>query len=153
MISSLSMEEESFCEGFGDILIARYADNCLYDPQESLTDEAAVVFARYLRAARSNANLSQAELAAQAGIPEAEVVALEHGIILSTKIKEESLLALAKALDEDIESFTLVLGWGIPRPGRSGIPAKLCRAWNAGVAFMGSTRNLLLVLTLMSMHQ
>jgi transcriptional regulator with XRE-family HTH domain len=169
--------QKDFFKEFGDIIVAHYANNCLYDSKDTLLVKAAMDFARYLRAARSNMGLSQSELTAQAGIPEAELVALEHGLILSTEIKPETLHALAKVLREDIEDFALILEYDIPPLSRSqkvpstflanrrrsshrklfaayldlaGIQTQLRNTWKAESTFLGSVRKLLRLILIMA---
>ncbi len=100
---------KEFCE----ILVRRHGQNYYssYDNQSRVTaDETASRFGRYLRAARANAGLSIAELAAQTKLSEATFVALEQGLILACDIRPKWLRELANTLGENIEDFNLILG-------------------------------------------
>ncbi len=106
-------DKDSFFTEFRNILVTRCGDNSLETDQDN---GAAQDFARYLRAARSNAGWSPQELAKKANLSEVEIIALERGLIPSTRIKPESLRTLAKALGEDIDDFALMLEREIPEP-------------------------------------
>ena len=113
----MSMEEieerQAHFKEFGEILVRRHGQNYYssYDNQNRVTiDETAVRFGRYLRAARSNADLSIKELSIQTKISEATLMALEQGLILACDIKPRWLKRLAQTLTENIEDFNLLLG-------------------------------------------
>lgn len=87
-----------------------YISSLARNRNELLVDEIARNFGEYLKATRlMHGYQTRLELAIEAGLPEAEIVALEHGLILYNQIKFESLQALAEVLDEDIETFALLL--------------------------------------------
>jgi ribosome-binding protein aMBF1 (putative translation factor) len=99
----------AFFQEFGQLLARRFADPPL-DPSTSSTDRAARSLGRYLHTARTNRDLSQSQLATRAGVTEAKVVALEHGLIWPDEIERESLWAIAEVLGEDFEELILILG-------------------------------------------
>ena len=115
--NQITAQQKDFFEEFGDILTSRHDDSYIpWSANTILIDEPSAKFAKYLRAARANAGLSQKELSRSAGISEAEVIALEHGLILSTRIRPKLLDSLAKALDERTENFALILECAPPPP-------------------------------------
>lgn len=89
----------------GDLLATHYETW-----KEQPPDRPEVAFGRYLAASRRQQQLSMAELAQRAGIPESEVLAYEHGLIPQSHIKAEPLQALATALAEEVDTFFLLLG-------------------------------------------
>lgn len=143
---NIIQEQNHFFVEFAKILTNRCGDSFVdFDQKDQLVDRGAQDFARYLQAARVNAGWSPQELATQASLSEAEIMALERGLILSTKIKPGSLHAIAKALGEDIEDFALILECEIPQPDPTGVVARLRNAWRASVAYFGSKQKTLLV--------
>ena len=76
-------------------------------------NEDLAAFGNYIRAARDVAGLSREELSQSAGIPSAEILALEHGLY---RPPDASLCKLAGALDEDIDLFEMILEDEIKRP-------------------------------------
>ncbi len=108
----LEQRERQFRE-FGKLLVQRYRHNYEMfqnDTQETVTDEAAVRFGRYLRAARANAGLSPKALAFRSGVSSATILALEQGLILPQDIRPKWLNKLADGLGEDAGNFNLLLG-------------------------------------------
>ncbi len=152
MTINVPTQHGDFFEDLGGIL-AEYHGNHHVDPSDSsgYVDTYALNFAGYLQAARCNAGLSVQELAQQAELSEAEVFALERALILSTEILSSTLYALAKALDEDIDDFALLLEREIPKPDLEGMPARLQNGWNAARVYLGSTSQVLIVVCLMVM--
>jgi RHS repeat-associated protein len=114
-----------------------------------LNDSAAMTFARYLRAVRSCIGFTQQQVAEKAGLPLAEIVALEHGLIISTAIKLTSLKALARVLGRDIRDFGLILERELPTPGPTGFAMQLRSDLNAITAYFGSIRKSSLILVAM----
>ncbi len=105
-------DRELYFKEFGHIVVKRHEQNYqakLADKQTLTVDETAVYFGRYLRAARVNANLSLAQLAAKTNISKATLTALEQGLILTDDIKLKWLKEIAKAVNGSVEDFNLIL--------------------------------------------
>ena len=80
MIHNFAEKNEEFMVEFGKILLKHHRDMARVAATiEGGCDQAALNFARYLRAARANASLSPEELAQQADIPRARDLRLRAG--------------------------------------------------------------------------
>lgn len=132
-------DSNEFTQEFRHIL-ACYTDERIRvsDGEYGEVDQGALDFGRFLRDLRAGRGWTQAQLADNAKIPEATLFALEHGIIISTKINRNVLFALAKALDEDIDDFALILGREIPHPGFEGLQAHTRNTSRDLVSYFGS---------------
>ena len=92
---------------FGQFLLKRYRHNLAAN---QTGDPAAERLGRYLHAARVNAGLAPADVARQARVPLAVVLALETGLIPVPDIQAGWLRQLATALGEDVDDLELMLG-------------------------------------------
>ncbi len=100
----MQAEDNKLLEEIGELLAIHYED---WQIQEHSGPE--VAFGRYLRSLRRNQQLTIAEVAHQAKLPESEILAYERGLIPQRLIKVVSLKALAETLDEEIDTFLLLL--------------------------------------------
>lgn len=143
---------EALLDELGDILAINCADILQgSDAGCEPIDDNARAFARFLRAERINRGLSREALAEKAEIREADVLALENSLILSTKIRPVLLHSLAAALTIDIETFEFMLERKIPAPGIAGAPAMLKNAETDAYSFFGSNKIFILaVMTLLA---
>ena len=141
--------QDAFYIGFGHILATKCADTLHAAERGYGTgDKSALAFARFLKATRKNAGLSIAELAEKAIVSEAELIALEKGLITSRKIHHLTLNRLAKALNKDLKVFNQLLGYTIPQPSFEGTPAHIKNAKADATSYFGLTRNLTIALIL-----
>jgi len=95
-----------FFNQFGKIIATRLRD-CL---DLTMIDNEAIALGKFIRDQRLLVGLSISQLAEQSGLPEAKIVALEHGLIISSEIEATCLYTLAEILDIDIDDIALVLG-------------------------------------------
>lgn len=101
-------------------------------------DENAVSFGRFLRAKRQSLGWTPAVLAQHLQQPEAEVVALEHGLVPVAQIADKTLEALAHVLGESLALFGLLLGRNLKYLT---YPAPLKKAiilWRRGGVYLSS---------------
>ena len=100
----MQREENKLLEEIGELLAMHYED---WQMQDHTRPELA--FGCYLRSLRRCHQLTIAEVAARTKLPESEILAYERGLIPQNVIKVVSLKALAETLDEEIDTFLLLL--------------------------------------------
>lgn len=106
-------QREAFFKEFGEALVRRHGQNYFssYQNRSRITvDQVATRFGRYLQSARINAGLTTTELSEQSNLSHAKLIALEQGLILTCDIEPKWLKQIAGVLQEDVESFNLLLG-------------------------------------------
>lgn len=141
--------QETFYKDFGHILATKCADTLHAAEREYGTvDQSALAFARFLRATRKNAGFSIAELAEKAIISEAELLALEKGLITSRNIHHLTLNRLAGVLNKDVKVFNQMLGYSIPKPGLEGVPTHIKNAKDDATSYFGLSRSLIIAIVL-----
>jgi transcriptional regulator with XRE-family HTH domain len=100
----MQAEDNKLLEEIGELLAIHYED---WQMQEHSGPE--VAFGRYLRSVRRVQELTIAQVATRTKLPESEILAYERGLIPQRLIKVVSLKALAETLDEEIDTFLLLL--------------------------------------------
>ncbi|MCE7986060.1 MAG: XRE family transcriptional regulator [Caldilinea sp. CFX5] len=96
--------DKQFLQEVGALLAARAGQGHMAPPP-SLSH-----LAEYIASARRYQKLTRAALALKMGISEAEIYALEQGLLSYTELDLHFLGKLAVALDEDLETLLLLLG-------------------------------------------
>ena len=122
MTSEELNQREAYFKELGQIVTRRHGQNvqaAAHNRAGLSGQEAAVRFGRYLRAARTNAGFSLAQLAAQAKISKATLTALEQGLYSACDIRSKWLKKLAGELDMDVDDLYCLLGRNMPT-GNSG---------------------------------
>lgn len=100
-----NQQHEQFLREFGALLTAHTRHgHALQQPQALLH------LADYVSSARRYHRLSRAALAQKTGRTEAEIYALEQGLLPYSELDLRFLHRLATALDEDLETLLLLLG-------------------------------------------
>lgn len=100
-----NQQHEQFLREFGALLTAHTRhDHPVQQPQALLH------LADYVSSARRHQRLSRATLAQKTGRGEAEIYALEQGLLPYSELDFRFLHRLATALDEDLETLLLLLG-------------------------------------------
>ena len=96
---------------FGRLLVARHGQNyaAIQNGDTPIADDIAIRFGRYLRAARVNVDMPLDELARNARLPQATLLALEQGLVNNNDIKQKWVTRLATTLNEDVSNFNLLL--------------------------------------------
>lgn len=98
-------QHEQFLREFGALLTAHTRHgHAVQQPQALLH------LADYVSSARRHQRLSRAALAQKTGKAEAEIYALEQGLLPYSELDLRFLHRLAAALDEDLETLLLLLG-------------------------------------------
>ena len=110
---SQEMGDDAFLSTVGSLLTQRVAAGP--SPYEA---EVANNFATYLRNRRQQLGLTQADVAQLADATEFELYALEQSMLLPREIEYVLLRKLARALDENVELFALLLERDIARIDR-----------------------------------
>ncbi len=94
-----------FLTDFGRLLADQSARGQALHQQQALAN-----LADYVRTARHHHQLTWAALAQATGKSEGEIYALEHGLFPYTQIDFALLCSLSHALDEEVETLTLLMG-------------------------------------------
>lgn len=97
--------DKQFLQEMGALLAARAGQGRMAPPPPSLTH-----LAEHIASARRYQKLTRAALALKMGVSEAEIYALEQGLLSYTELDLPFLGKLAVALNEDIETLLLLLG-------------------------------------------
>lgn len=100
-----NQQHEQFLREFGALLTAHTRHD--YQVQQP---QALLHLADYVSSARRHHRLSRAALAQKTGRGEAEIYALEQGLLPYSELDLRFLHRLATALDEDLETLLLLLG-------------------------------------------
>jgi transcriptional regulator with XRE-family HTH domain len=130
-------QREAFFKEFGGSLIRRHGQNyysSFQNKRRVTVDEVATRFGRWLRSARINAGLTTTELSEQSNISRAKLIALEHGLILTCDIKPRWVQQIADILQEDVETFNLMLG-RTTSDSRITHQSKVVMLWQHGIDF------------------
>lgn len=96
--------DKQFLQDLGALLAARAGQGCMAPPP-SLSH-----LAEHIASARRQQKLTHAALALKMGVSEAEIYALEQGMLSYTELDLPFLGKLAVALNEDMETLLLLLG-------------------------------------------
>ena len=105
----------------GEFLAQRFADYPNKSKQPVICikgtslneDEKAIRLGEVIRSSRKLLGYSRQDLASVSGVSIPEIISLENGLITSARMENNTLSALAKALDEEIEDFEEILGRSI----------------------------------------
>lgn len=100
----MQTEDNKLLDEIGELLAIHYEDWQVLGHKGP-----ELAFGRYLRSVRRVQQLTIAEVAARAKLPESEILAYERGVIPQRCIKVVSLKALAETLDEEVDTFLLLL--------------------------------------------
>jgi len=95
--------DHQFLQEMGALLAARASQGRTLPP-------AVTHLAEHVMSARRHRQLTRAELAQKMGVPEAEIYALEQGLLSYAELDLRFLGKLATALGEEIETLLLLLG-------------------------------------------
>lgn len=95
--------DHQFLQEMGALLAARAGQGRTLPP-------AAAHLAEHVMSARRHQKLTRVALAQKMGVPEAEIYALEQGLLSYTELDLPFLSKLAAALNEDLETLLLLLG-------------------------------------------
>lgn len=98
-------QHEQFLREFGALLAGHTSHSHTVQPQQAL-----LYLAEHVRSARRYHHLSRAMLAQKTGKVEAEIYALEQGLLPYGELNIGFLHKLATALDDDLETLLLLLG-------------------------------------------
>ena len=128
-----NQKHEQFLREFGALVTAHTRHGHVGQPQQPLLH-----LADYVSSARRHHCLSRALLAQKTGKAEAEIYALEQGLLSYDELDLRFLHKLALALDEDLETLLLLLG----RPALvHTLPAHLLHRPHAATSGLPTTKS------------
>lgn len=115
MSATLHKENKQFIRDYGEYLAAQYGRQFDYAGRKiEENNQAAVTFGNYLKSHRLTLGMPRLKFAEQVQVSEAELFALEHGMIPATKIEATTLTLIAEVLNEEVEFFEMLLERDIP---------------------------------------